>query len=201
MQLRLGYAWGEECRYFGPSEYRDVVIAGAQSLLSNGVDVHVHIRTHPRFMDQWVDLLVSSIFLLSGLCISCSVSRRIGNFGFSFWLTSLRGNHEQRPDCRFVESGACGSGDSRTLSPINSYQMTFSSSSYTGDTQIASVYIKNFHNYFSTHVKLTNERPYRANSFKTSGPSRQFSSYIQSCSTDSLSSLSTASAKDIKCQG
>ena len=64
VQLRLGYAWGEECRYFGPSEYRDVVIAGAQSLLLSGVDVHVPIRTHPRFMVQWVDLFVRSVFLV-----------------------------------------------------------------------------------------------------------------------------------------
>lgn len=81
VQLRFGYAWGEECRYFGPGEYRDVVIAGAQSLLSNGVDLHVHIRTHPRFMDQWVDLLVSSIFRVMSLyfVFRFKMDRKIGS--------------------------------------------------------------------------------------------------------------------------
>ena len=203
MQLRLGYAWGEECRYFGPSEYRDVVIAGARSLLSNGVDVHVHIRTHPRFMDQWVDLLVSSIFRVMSLyfVFEFKVERGIGS---SFWLTSLLEScrdHDQTPHGRFVESGPCGSGDSGISSPNDSHKIALALSSYTSDTRSPSVHIKNLIIYFSTHVQFTNERPYRPNSFKTSGHSRRSSSYIRFCRTDLLSSLSTASAKDIKCQG
>ena len=115
------------------------------------------------------------------------------NKKLSFWLY---------PDYRFVESGACGGCDSGTFSLSDSWDQTaLSSSSYTGSAQTPSVHIKNFHNYLSTHVQLTNERPHRANSFKTSGHSRQSSSYIQYCRTDLLSSLSTTSAKDIKWQG
>ena len=78
MQLRLGYVWGENSRYLGPSEYSYALAAGVESLRSNGVEMDVHIKTHPRFMDEWVDLLVRtllnsrisrSILLLSSLLV------------------------------------------------------------------------------------------------------------------------------------
>ena len=88
VQLRLGFAWGEECRYFGPSEYIDIVLAGALRLLLGGADVHVHIKTHPRFMDQWVDLLVSSFLRVMSLYfVFCF--KMVRECGSSFSLTSL----------------------------------------------------------------------------------------------------------------
>ena len=62
VQLRFGYVWGEDCRRLGPGEYMDTLMAGVQFLQSNGVDFDVHVKTHPRFMDDWVDLLVSTFF-------------------------------------------------------------------------------------------------------------------------------------------
>ena len=35
-------------------------------LQSSKVDMDVHVKTHPRFMDEWVDLLVRTAFVLHG---------------------------------------------------------------------------------------------------------------------------------------
>lgn len=59
MQLRFGYVWGEKGLDLGPSDYRYALATGVESLRLNGVEMDVHIKTHPRFMDEWVDLLVS----------------------------------------------------------------------------------------------------------------------------------------------
>ena len=62
VQLRLGCVFGEESRNIGPKDYRDFLAASYPNLRLRGVDTHVHIRTHPRFMDSWVDNLVSTVF-------------------------------------------------------------------------------------------------------------------------------------------
>ena len=67
VQLRLGYVFGENGQYLGPDEYRGILAAGVHSLRLNGVDMDVHIRTHPRFMDEWVDSLVRAIFGVKSL--------------------------------------------------------------------------------------------------------------------------------------
>ena len=59
VQLRFGYVWGEKGQDLGPSDYRYALDTSVESLRLNGVDMDVHIKTHPRFMDEWVDLLVS----------------------------------------------------------------------------------------------------------------------------------------------
>ncbi len=64
MQLRFGYVWGEDCRYLGPDEYHFILATGIQNLRLHGVEIDVHIKTHPRFMDEWADLLVSTVFLV-----------------------------------------------------------------------------------------------------------------------------------------
>ncbi|CAD6583317.1 MAG: hypothetical protein ASARMPREDX12_001231 [Alectoria sarmentosa] len=58
VQLRFGYVWGEKVWDLGPSEYRYTLATGVENLRLRGVEIDVHIRTHPRFMDEWVDLLV-----------------------------------------------------------------------------------------------------------------------------------------------
>lgn len=62
MQLRFGYVWGEDGRSLGPSEYVYTLATGIESLRLNGVEMDVHIKTHPKFMDEWVDLLVRTLF-------------------------------------------------------------------------------------------------------------------------------------------
>ena len=78
VQLRLGYLWTENSRYLGPSEYLDTLAAGVRSLLSNRVEMDVHIKTHPRFMDEWVDILVRTVV-------------RVNSLHFVFVLTLVRG--------------------------------------------------------------------------------------------------------------
>lgn len=71
VQLRLGYVWGENCRYLGPSDYCYTLAAGVHSLQLKGVDMDIHIRTHPRFMDEWVDLLVRTMFCVNSIVGFC----------------------------------------------------------------------------------------------------------------------------------
>lgn len=69
VQLRLGYVWGEQCRYLGPREYLVTLAAGIRSLRAKGIEMDVHIKTHPRFMDRWVDFLVRTMYYVI-FCIS-----------------------------------------------------------------------------------------------------------------------------------
>ena len=72
VQLRLGFVWGENCLYLGPREYMEsletgLVCLSSQSQRKGGkVEVEVHVRTHPRFMDEWVDVLVRTFFSCEG---------------------------------------------------------------------------------------------------------------------------------------
>lgn len=65
MQLRLGYVWGEKGFHLGPSEYRHTFAPAVESLRLNGVEMDIHIKTHPRFLDDWVDILVRTVFCVS----------------------------------------------------------------------------------------------------------------------------------------
>lgn len=62
VKLRVGYVWGEKGHDLGPSEYRYTLATALESLRLNGVVTDVHIRTHPKFMDEWVDILVRTVF-------------------------------------------------------------------------------------------------------------------------------------------
>ena len=66
VKLQIGYVWGEEGRNLGPSEYRYTLATALESLRLNGVETDLHIRTHPRFMDEWVDILVRRVFHIDG---------------------------------------------------------------------------------------------------------------------------------------
>lgn len=67
VQLRLGYVFGEDGRYLGPSEYLYTLDIGVESLRLSGVEMDVHIKTHPKFMDEWVDILVRNLFSYDSL--------------------------------------------------------------------------------------------------------------------------------------
>lgn len=58
VQLRFGYVWGQNGRYLGPGMYHNIMNSGVERVRLKGVDMDVHIRTHPKFLDEWVDLLV-----------------------------------------------------------------------------------------------------------------------------------------------
>ena len=61
MQLRFGYVWGENGRDLGPNEYRYFLATALEPLRLNEVETDVHIKTHPKFMDEWVALLVRTV--------------------------------------------------------------------------------------------------------------------------------------------
>ena len=61
--MRFGYVWGEDSRHLEPKDYLHLLSTGTRSLRLSGVEIDVHIRTHPRFLDEWVDLLVSTYFV------------------------------------------------------------------------------------------------------------------------------------------
>ena len=71
--LQFGYMWVEDGRYLGPKDYLYLLLAGT-NLRASGVEVDVHIKTHPRFLDEWVDLLVST-YSVSTSCILYRVLR------------------------------------------------------------------------------------------------------------------------------
>lgn len=62
VKLQVGYVWGESGQRLGPSEYRYILANALECLRLNRVDMEVHIRTHPKYMDEWVDLLVRAAF-------------------------------------------------------------------------------------------------------------------------------------------
>ena len=74
MLLQFGYVWGEDSRYLGPKDYLYLLSTGTGSLRLSGAEIDVHIKTHPRFLDEWVDLLVSTYFV-STSCILDSILR------------------------------------------------------------------------------------------------------------------------------
>lgn len=61
VQLRLGHVFGENGLCLPPPKYFETLAHGVAGLQLSGVEVDVHIKTHPRFMDEWVDLLVSNV--------------------------------------------------------------------------------------------------------------------------------------------
>lgn len=73
VQLRFGYVWGEKSQYLGPNEYKYALDTGVESLRFKRVEMDVHIKTHPRFMDEWVDFLVSRSYPVPSFLDSCSV--------------------------------------------------------------------------------------------------------------------------------
>ena len=77
--LQFGYVWGEDGRYLGPKEHLCILSTGVRSLRLSGVEIDVHIKTHPRFLDEWVDLLVRTYFV-STSCILYSVLRLLNSF-------------------------------------------------------------------------------------------------------------------------
>lgn len=65
VQLSLGFVWEEQCLYLGPGKYLVTLAAGVRSLRAKGIEMDVHIKTHPRFMDNWVDFLVRTVFCVT----------------------------------------------------------------------------------------------------------------------------------------
>ncbi|CAF9937817.1 hypothetical protein IMSHALPRED_000558 [Imshaugia aleurites] len=57
VQLSLGYVWGANGRELGPSQYCETLATGIENLILNEVELGVHIKTHPKFIDEWVDIL------------------------------------------------------------------------------------------------------------------------------------------------
>lgn len=58
--LQFGYVWVEDGCHLGPKDYLYLLSTGTRSLRLSGAEIDVHIKTHPRFLDEWVDLLVST---------------------------------------------------------------------------------------------------------------------------------------------
>ena len=65
VQLRLAYVWGEDAERVGLSWHSDLVDS-VMLLKGRGVCITVHVRTHPRWLDPWVDMLVSRPFFVAG---------------------------------------------------------------------------------------------------------------------------------------
>lgn len=187
VQLRLGYVWGEQCRYLGPSEYLITLAASVRSLQAKGIEMDVHIKTHPRFMDKWVDFLVRTLFCVIFLysVFGFTLVRKMSNkkllfqyhLVYHFFWSSVPVVGETLR--RFIVFGSCTPLVLQLRLPISSVSVSFFSLMY---------------------ISLT-DLPYRATTSRTDGRSRQCSSCIQCSRTDSLSKLSTDSAKDIACQG
>lgn len=61
VDLHLSYTWGRDPAKTFPPYYRPLF--GPCSLLAGtkGVEANIHIRTHPIYLDLWVDLLVSDL--------------------------------------------------------------------------------------------------------------------------------------------
>lgn len=63
IELRLGYSWGDDLKalhqgYYWPT--LSVAIGLRRKLLEEGGgEVRVHVKIHPKFLDEWVDILVS----------------------------------------------------------------------------------------------------------------------------------------------
>ncbi|KAK3171672.1 hypothetical protein OEA41_003756 [Lepraria neglecta] len=62
IQLQLKPVWGEDIRRLDPELYWPL-LNSAIVLRGRGVDTQVHVHTHPRYLDEWVDTLVSNHFL------------------------------------------------------------------------------------------------------------------------------------------
>ena len=62
IQLQLKPVWGENMRRLDPKLYWPL-LNSAVLLRGRRVDVQVHVHTHPRYLDEWVDTLVSNHFL------------------------------------------------------------------------------------------------------------------------------------------
>jgi len=63
VQVRLSYAWGEDPQSIQPTHHWPVLSPCLSLMGRKGVDVDIHIRTHPFHLDEWVELLVSSSFI------------------------------------------------------------------------------------------------------------------------------------------
>jgi len=59
IQLRLSYAWGEDPQRLQPTHHWPVLSSCLSLTARKGVNVDIHVRTHPSHLDEWVDLLVS----------------------------------------------------------------------------------------------------------------------------------------------
>ena len=58
VQVRLSYFWGENPRSLSPMYFSALLSCIIN--MRNAERIAVHIRTHPIYMDPWVDLLVSA---------------------------------------------------------------------------------------------------------------------------------------------
>lgn len=81
VEVRLGGVWGEDPRTLRPEQFWGG-LGAAKTMASKGLDIKVWVTSHARWLDDWVDILVSIPAFTHSQSIFCKLS------GDNVWATS-----------------------------------------------------------------------------------------------------------------